>query len=195
MIQILKTWFNKIKNTRKTYVYVYAIFDEKPILNPDGTIKNKNINPLYFTSNIVEAEQALNLLLFLKHLTHFKSWLFFSKHIETMKPGYNSDLWIEYKNLILQDIAYNDYYILKLKYSNSEIASLLRIFSKCNPLYMPFEHIGELVEYISSSTSKSGDITLPHEWSDALEYDFKLKNIVDKKYKEAEKEINKKISK
>lgn len=183
---MIKKLFKKFitKTQRKECVSVYAIFSEKPILKKDGTIQNNNIEPVTFAADEEQAEAALNRLLYIKHLVHFRSWLFFSKNIETMQPSYDSDLWREYKNNILQnsDEYYNEFYVLKLTYSATEIASLLRVFSDCEPLYLPHEQISELAAYFSAHVDESGKISLPVGISRAIKYDEKMKREVEEKY-------------
>lgn len=150
--------------------------------------------PLYFSATHTEALLAVEKLIFLRHLPHFKLWCSVhtdvSTHQDLLHPSTASPAWKEYLNTAFDandlDSYDNNYKIVEIKYSKQNLTSFLRLFSHVDPLNLSNETPEEcecyimdndIVKYKSLSKEKRSGHTLLT--AKDLHLNEHLKNLTD----------------
>lgn len=114
---------------RDALVSLYAVY-----LSSD----KKHAHPLSFFPDYNTALMVIDQYVFFKHFPHYKMWC----ELHGYKPDRNNG-WDVYHNTVLKDEYTNKtdtkFQIVEYLYSADDIASILRSFSGCIPLALPFE--------------------------------------------------------
>lgn len=138
------------KSSKKKLVHFYAVFRAS-----DYNAEDISASPaLSITVSQEEAMQIISHQLFLKHYEHYKAWC----DGEGVSYGFGSDSWDRYCSIFFSDPEEMDpedrFYIIGIEYNMEGLASILRMFSNCDPQFLPFESPLEWSYFIPSRDSK-----------------------------------------
>lgn len=115
------------------------------------------------TTTKEEAKEYIDKLVFLKHRTHFLSWCYLNKieYLPTQDEYPPKEIWDKYYNVCIKHNP-PEYIYGIASYKLEDIASILRIFSRCVPLGCEFEKPIEAIQFqawFNDSHINDGDKT------------------------------------
>lgn len=139
-----------LKKSSKKLVKFYAVFKVSDY-NPEDISASPAIS---ITVSEEEAMQVISHLLFLRHYEHYKAWC----GGEGVSYGFGSDSWYKYASIFFSDPEEMDpedkFCVIGIEYNIEGLASVLRMFSNCDPQFLPFESPLEWSYFIPSRDSK-----------------------------------------
>lgn len=162
----LKELKSHLHNKRKKLVELYGVFEKKIDMN---NAAYQRVSPqalagaqlLTVTPTKKDAFAAIDKLIYFDHFDHYKLWC--DAHSETV--GVREKSWIQYKRDVITLKTYqeefNTYSVYSMAYSKQNLASFLRVFSKCKPLLTDFEDPQELQNFFAAMSKENGAVGVP----------------------------------
>ena len=157
------------KLSKNKAIVLYGIFLKKELdTTPDIDTTDATPAQLMQHYDIVtvapsyqDACKVLDKLVYFNHFDHFSLWCQSHGYTDTCAATFPS--WEKYRCQVIGQDTYNEeihkYSVFTLTYTCDDLASILRIFSNCRPLLLPYEMPIELQSYLSHNSDPTTNTT------------------------------------
>lgn len=170
MLNKIKNLFSKLRQrrlARNTAIILYGIFEKKDpdfsgpsTPHPSPIELMQHYTPVTIAPTREDAMKVIDKLIYFNHFDHFALWCDSHGYTDTCAWTYPS--WTQYKRdvLTLDTIKTESekYSAFALTYSRKDISSIIRMFSHCEPLLLPYEKDVELQAYLNRTPILSGHL-------------------------------------